>query len=111
MEENINNLNIDDIDQINYDQEIIKSKDNKIRKLKRQIKAYESNAENQNLKLSDYDNLLVDYKVLSQNCSLLEKEVIMLRKENNNLKKKKKNFTKFKRYINIKQQKCQNIHG
>ena len=86
MEENINNLNIDDIDQINYDQEIIKSKDNKIRKLKRQIKAYESNAENQNLKLSDYDNLLVDYKVLSQNCSLLEKEVIMLRKENNNLK-------------------------
>ena len=86
MEENIDNLNIYDMEQINYGQEIIKSKNDKIRKLKRQIKAYESNAENQNLKLSDYDNLLVEYKVLKQNCSLMEQELIILRQQNNNLK-------------------------
>lgn len=86
MEENIDNLNIDDMEQINYGQEIIKSKNDKIRKLKRQIKAYESNAENQNLKLSDYDNLLVEYKVLKQNSSLMEQELIILRQQNNNLK-------------------------
>ena len=86
MEENIDNLNLDDMDQINYGQEIIKSKNDKIRKLKRQIKAYESNAEDQNLKLSDYDNLLIEYKVLKQNCSLMEQELIILRQQNNNLK-------------------------
>ena len=87
MEENMNNINISsDLSGNNINEEIIRAKDNKIRKLKRQIKAYENNAENQNLKLADYDHLLVEYEGLSQNYSLIEQELKLIKNENKKLK-------------------------
>ena len=88
MEKNINNINnISSEISGNYaNEEIIQSQNNKIRKLKRKIKAYENNAESQNLKLSDYDHLLVEFQGLTQNYSLLEEELKSLKNENKNLK-------------------------
>ena len=79
-----NNLNYNDFDQfdnpdLNFDlgnqninQEIIKSKDNTIKQLKRKLQAYEKNAQDQNQKLSDYDHLLVEFNSLNKNYSQLE---------------------------------------
>jgi DNA repair exonuclease SbcCD ATPase subunit len=92
------NLNYNDFDQfdnpdLNFDlgnqninKEIIKSKDNTIKQLKRKIHAYEKNAEAQNLKLSDYDHLLVEYNSLNKSYAQFEQELDILRKENNQLK-------------------------
>ena len=89
-----NNIDYDDLFQINnpetgnqnINEELIKSKDNTIKQLKRKIQAYEKNAEDQNLKLSDYDHLLVEYNSLSVNYSQLEQELENLRAENAQLK-------------------------
>jgi len=89
-----NNIDYDDLFQINnpekgnqnINEELIKSKDNTIKQLKRKILAYEKNAEDQNLKLSDYDHLLVEYNSLSVNYSQLEQELENLRAENIQLK-------------------------
>ena len=93
-----NNLNYNDLDAINnpelgfdfgndnINQDLIKSKDNTIRQLKRKIQAYEKNAQDQNLKLSDYDHLLVEYNSLNKNYSQLEQDLEMLRNENIQLK-------------------------
>ena len=87
MEEYYNNINNSSgISGNDYNDELIKSQNNKIKKLKRKIKAYENNAESQNLKLADYDHLLVEYKGLIQNYNLLEQELKMIKNENKNLK-------------------------
>ena len=70
-----NNIDYDDLFQINnnelrnqnINEELLKAKDNTIKQLKRKIQAYEKNAEDQNLKLSDYDHLLVEYNSLNKN--------------------------------------------
>ena len=89
-----NNIDYDDLFQINnneirnqnINEELLKAKDNTIKRLKRKIQAYEKNAEDQNLKLSDYDHLLVEYNSLNKNYSQIEQELDILRKENNQLK-------------------------
>ena len=93
-----NNLNYNDFDQfdnpdLNFDlgnqninQEIIKSKDNTIKQLKRKLQAYEKNAQEQNQKLSDYDHLLVEFNSLNKNYSQLENDLEMLKAENMQLK-------------------------
>ena len=89
-----NNIDYDDLFQINnnelrnqnINEELLKAKDNTIKQLKRKIQAYEKNAEDQNLKLSDYDHLLVEYNSLNKNYSQIEQELDILRKENNQLK-------------------------
>ena len=70
----------------NISQELMKSKDNTIKQLKRKIQAYEKNNQAQNLKLSDYDHLLVEYNSLKKNNSLLKQDIEMLKAENTQLK-------------------------
>ena len=83
----INNPEIGfDLGNDNINQDLIKSKDNTIRQLKRKIQAYEKNAQDQNLKLSDYDHLLVEYNSLNKNYSQIEQDLEMLRNENIQLK-------------------------
>jgi hypothetical protein len=93
-----NNINYNEIDPLNdpeldfdlgnknLSQELLKSKDNIIKKLKRKITAYEKNAQAQNQKLSDYDHLLVEFNSLTKNYSELEHDLEILKNENNQLK-------------------------
>ena len=93
-----NNINYNEIDPLNdpeldfdlgnknLNQELLKSKDNIIKKLKRKITAYEKNAQAQNQKLSDYDHLLVEFNSLTKNYSELEHDLEILKNENNQLK-------------------------
>ena len=93
-----NNLDFKELEQLNgnemeynigspnINQELMKSKDNAIKQLKRKIKAYEKNNQAQNLKLSDYDHLLVEYNSLKKNNSLLKQDIEMLKAENTQLK-------------------------
>ena len=89
-----NNIDYDELFQLtnnefrnqNINEELLKSKDNTIKQLKRKIQAYEKNAEAQNLKLSDYDHLLVEYNSLNKSYAQFEQELDILRKENNQLK-------------------------
>ena len=89
-----NNIDYDELFQLtnndfrnqNINEELLKSKDNTIKQLKRKIQAYEKNAEAQNLKLSDYDHLLVEYNSLNKSYAQFEQELDVLRKENNQLK-------------------------
>ena len=90
---NYNEYDLNNIQELDYDignpsidQEIIKTKDKTIKHLKRKIKAYEKNNEDQNLKLSDYDHLLVEYNSLKKNYSQLEQDFELLRNENIQLK-------------------------
>ena len=83
----LNNPDLDfDIGSSNINQELMKSKDNTIKQLKRKIRVYEKNAQDQNLKLSDYDHLLVEFNSLNKNYTELENELEILRNENNQLK-------------------------
>ena len=78
---NINNMNYSMFEQINHpgldldmgasnlNQNLLKSKDNTIKQLKRKIQAYEKNTEVQNQTLSDYDHLLVEFNSLNKNYS------------------------------------------
>ena len=93
-----NNLDFKELEQLNgnemeyyigspnISQELMKSKDNTIKQLKRKIQAYEKNNQAQNLKLSDYDHLLVEYNSLKKNNSLLKQDIEMLKAENTQLK-------------------------
>ena len=93
-----NNFNYNELDQLNnqeldfdlgnqnINQEILKSKDNTIKQLKRKIQAYDKNAQEQNLKLSDYDHLLVEYQSLNKNYTQLEQDLELLKTENMQLK-------------------------
>ena len=93
-----NNFNYNELDQLNnqeldfdlgnqnINQEILKSKDNTIKQLKRKIQAYDKNAKEQNLKLSDYDHLLVEYQSLNKNYTQLEQDLELLKTENMQLK-------------------------
>ena len=83
----LNNPDLDfDLGSQNINQELLKSKDNTIKKLKRKIHAYEKNAQEQNIKLSDYDHLLVEFNSLNKNYTDLEHELEILKNENNQLK-------------------------
>ena len=93
-----NNFNYNELDQLNnqeldfdlgnqnINKEILKSKDNTIKQLKRKIQAYDKNAQEQNLKLSDYDHLLVEYQSLNKNYTQLEQDLELLKTENMQLK-------------------------
>ena len=93
-----NNLNYSMFDQINHpgldidmgtsglSQNLLKSKDNTIKQLKRKIQAYEKNTEVQNQKLSDYDHLLVEYNSLNKNFSQIQSDLEIIRNENMQLK-------------------------
>ena len=93
-----NNFNYNELDQLNnqeldfdlgnqnINREILKSKDNTIKQLKRKIQAYDKNAQEQNLKLSDYDHLLVEYQSLNKNYTQLEQDLELLKTENMQLK-------------------------
>ena len=95
---NINNMNYSMFEQINHpgldldmgtsnlNQNLLKSKDNTIKQLKRKIQAYEKNTEVQNQKLSDYDHLLVEFNSLNKNYSQLESDLEIIRNENIQLK-------------------------
>ena len=83
----INNQELDnDAGELNINQDIIKSKDKLINQLKRKIKVYEKNTEDQNLKLSKYDHILVEYESLNKNYSKLMEDNELLRTENTQLK-------------------------
>ena len=95
---NVNNMNYSMFEQINHpgldmdvgmsnlNQNLLKTKDNTIKQLKRKIQAYEKNTEVQNQKLSDYDHLLVDYNSLNKNYTQLENDLEIIRNENIQLK-------------------------
>ena len=95
---NINNMNYSMFEQINHpgldidmgmsnlNQNLLKTKDNTIKQLKRKIQAYEKNTEVQNQKLSDYDHLLVEYNSLNKNYTQLENDLEIIRNENIQLK-------------------------
>ena len=95
---NVNNMNYSMFEQINHpgldmdvgmsnlNQNLLKTKYNKIKQLKRKIQAYEKNTEVQNQKLSDYDHLLVDYNSLNKNYTQLENDLEIIRNENIQLK-------------------------
>ena len=84
----INNQEIDNdvAGEMNINQDIIQSKDKLINQLKRRIKVYEKNTEDQNLKLSKYDHILVEYESLNKNYSKLMEDNELLRAENIQLK-------------------------
>ena len=83
----INNQELDnDVGDMNINQDIINSKDKLINQLKRKIKVYEKNTEDQNLKLSKYDHILVEYESLNKNYSKLKEDIELLRAENAQLK-------------------------
>ena len=87
MFEQINHPGLDmDVGMSNLNQNLLKSKDNTIKQLKRKIQAYEKNTEVQNQKLSDYDHLLVDYNSLNKNYTQLENDLEIIRNENIQLK-------------------------
>ena len=75
-----------DMDIGSPNQNLLKSKNNIIKQLKRKIEAYEKNAQAQNQKLSDYDHLFVEYNSLSKNISQLQNDLDMIRNENMQLK-------------------------
>ena len=75
-----------DIENTNLSQNLLKSKDNTIKQLKRKIQAYEKNTEVQNQKLSDYDHLLVEYNSISKNYSQMQSDLEIIRNENMQLK-------------------------
>ena len=95
---NINNMNYSMFEQINHpgldidmgmsnlNQNLLKTKDNTIKQLKRKIQAYEKNTEVQNQKLSDYDHLLVECNSLKKNYTQLENDLEIIRNENIQLK-------------------------
>ena len=70
----------------NISQNLLKSKDNTIKQLKRKIQAFEKNAEIQNQKLSDYDHLLVEFNSLNKNNLQLKSDLEIISKENFQLK-------------------------
>ena len=94
----LNNMNYSMFDQIthpgmgfdlgsaNINQNILKSKDNTIKQLKRKIQAYEKNAEAQNQKLSDYDHLLVEFNSINKNYLQLKNDLEIISNENIQLK-------------------------
>ncbi len=87
MFEQINHPGLDmDVGMSNLNQNLLKTKDNTIKQLKRKIQAYEKNTEVQNQKLSDYDHLLVDYNSLNKNYTQLENDLEIIRNENIQLK-------------------------
>ena len=87
MFEQINHPGLDmDVGMSNLNQNLLKSKDNTIKQLKRKIQAYEKNTEVQNQKLSDYDHLLVNYNSLNKNYTQLENDLEIIRNENIQLK-------------------------
>ncbi len=65
---------------------LLKSKDDIIKQLKRKIQVYEKNTETQNQKLSDYDHLLVEYNSMNKNYSILQNDLEVIRNENIQLK-------------------------
>lgn len=75
-----------DMDIGSPNQNLLKSKNNIIKQLKRKIEAYEKNAQAQNQKLSDYDHLFVEYNSLSQNFAQIQSDLDMIRNENMQLK-------------------------
>ena len=75
-----------DIDIGSPNQNLLKSKNNLIKQLKRKIEAYEKNAQAQNQKLSDYDHLFVEYNSLSKNFAQIQSDLDMIRNENMQLK-------------------------
>lgn len=75
-----------DMDIGSPNQNLLKSKNNIIKQLKRKIEAYEKNAQAQNQKLSDYDHLFVEYNSLSKNFSQMQSDLDMIRNENMQLK-------------------------
>ena len=96
---NINPMNYSMFDQIghpglsfditgtqNISQNILKSKDNTIKQLKRKIQAFEKNAELQNQKLSEYDHLLVEFNSLNKNNLQLKNDLEIISSENIQLK-------------------------
>ena len=89
---NINDLDLLDNDEFDYDlenqnisQELI-TKNKKIKHLKRKIQAYEKNAENQNLKLSDYDHMLIENSTLKKKFIKLQQDFQLIQNENIQLK-------------------------
>ena len=70
----------------NISQDLLKSKDNTIKQLKRKIQAFEKNTEIQNQKLSDYDHLLVEFKSLNKINLQLKSDLEIISKENFQLK-------------------------
>ncbi len=96
---NINPMNYSMFDQIahpglsfditgtqNLSQNLLKSKDNTIKQLKRKIQAFEKNAELQNQKLSEYDHLLVEFNSLNKNNLQLKNDLEIISSENIQLK-------------------------
>ena len=75
-----------DMDIGSPNQNLLKSKNNIIKQLKRKIEAYEKNAQAQNQKLSDYDHLFVEYNSLSKNFAQIQSDLDMIRNENMQLK-------------------------
>ena len=94
----INNMNYSMFEQIthpgisldlgsdNINQNLLKTKDNTIKQLKRKIQAYEKNAEAQNQKLSDYDHLLVEFNSINKNYLQLKNDLEIISNENIQLK-------------------------
>ena len=70
----------------NLSQNLLKSKDNTIKQLKRKIQAFEKNAELQNQKLSEYDHLLVEFNSLNKNNLQLKSDLEIISNENIQLK-------------------------
>ena len=89
-----------DLENQNISQELM-TKDKKIRHLKRKIQAYEKNAENQNLKLSDYDHILIEYTSLKKKYIKLQQDFDLIRNENIQLKE----------MINSKNQNMMDFYG
>lgn len=89
---NINDLDLMDNGEFDYDldnqnisQELM-TKNKKIKHLKRKIQAYEKNAENQNLKLSDYDHMLIELSTLKKKFIKLQQDFQLIQNENIQLK-------------------------
>lgn len=102
---NINDLDLMDNGEFDYDldnqnisQELM-TKNKKIKHLKRKIQAYEKNAENQNLKLSDYDHMLIELSTLKKKFIKLQQDFQLIQNENIQLKEminsKNKNMVDF----------------
>lgn len=91
---NINNLDLMDNGEFDYDYDLenpnisqeLMTKNKKIKHLKRKIQAYEKNAENQNLKLSKYDHILIEYTTLKKKYIKLQQDFELIRNENIQLK-------------------------
>ena len=92
-------------------EEKIKFQEDQIKQLKRALKAYQKNTQEQNQKLSSQDNLLIEYNSLNKNYTEIESLLAQYKAENARLKEiiegKNLTITEFQKVIKISESKFQ----